>query len=334
MGGPCYLPPRARTASAAAPGHPARLWREDEELRQFRDKAVLAAAERLRDSGGWEAYREPFAAAHGFFHASGDEADRALLQAMIRYLVRSLFERCVAGCDPSLRQRLVVQRRMIEPIAAIVREPVYKGDYRSPGDADLRACGVVPLTTPTFTRPVLFLDTSLQPRARAEERMVGNGFVNELECEWVASACRRYERELRLLGGPRVTVSVLCFDAAQAREVRRLLGAPRFAGFHRLGFQVIDAVDRIQGQESDLVFLTFGRTHFGRPGPLFGQWLQDLRRLNVACTRAHRALVFVGQKRMLERLCSSPESQAFYAHLLGLFAAHPESMQVVQDYRG
>jgi superfamily I DNA and/or RNA helicase len=94
-------------------------------------------------------------------------------------------------------------------------------------------------------------------------------------------------------------VRILCFYRAQGREIRRRLGAPFYGGFHKLRFQVTDAIDRIQGQESDLVFISFCRPHSGQPSSQFGQWLQDLRRLNVACTRAHRGVVLVGNRRML-----------------------------------
>jgi hypothetical protein len=66
--------------------------------------------------------------------------------------------------------------------------------------------------------------------------------------------------------------------------------------FRRLSFERIDPIDRIQGQQSDLVFISFCRSR-PHPGRDFGQWLQDLRRLNVACTRArdHLYVSYAGQ---------------------------------------
>jgi AAA domain len=115
-----------------------------------------------------------------------------------------------------------------------------------------------------------------------------------------------------------------------------LLGYPDCPGFRVLDFSsgVIDSIDAIQGQESDLVFLTFGRARVrGRPSPMFGQWLQDLRRLNVACTRAHRALFLVGHKRTLEGLCSSDEAQGFYRHLFDLFRKRHDSFLTIHSVR-
>lgn len=207
---------------------------------------------------------------------------------------------------------------MIAPIAEIVRTPIYGGAYTSPPDEELARSGVHSLTTPTFDKPVVFLDTSLQPDAL--ERQVGHGFVNDLECTWVERACLRYEAELRHrtdLDRP-VTVNILCFYQAQALELRRRLGAPLYPRFRRLSFDKIAPIDRLQGQESDLVFVTFSRVN-PTPGPHFGRWLQDLRRLNVACTRAHRALVLVGHRQMLSRLRATPAAADFYRHLNSLF---------------
>ena len=234
------------------------------------------------------------------------------------HLIRSLLERTVERSPDGMRQRLEVQRRMIAPIAEIVRTPIYGGAYTSPPDEELARSGVHSLTTPTFDKPVVFLDTSLQPDAL--ERQVGHGFVNDLECTWVERACLRYEAELRHrtdLDRP-VTVNILCFYQAQALELRRRLGAPLYPRFRRLSFDKIAPIDRLQGQESDLVFVTFSRVN-PTPGPHFGRWLQDLRRLNVACTRAHRALVLVGHRQMLSRLRATPAAADFYRHLNSLF---------------
>jgi superfamily I DNA and/or RNA helicase len=148
----------------------------------------------------------------------------------------------------------------------------------------------------------------------------------------VVKACRHFEQELRKRD-EKITASILCFYRSQSREIRRRLGAPLFHEFRMLKFEVIDAIDKIQGQESDLVFLSFCRACVERPpGPRFGQWLQDLRRLNVACTRAHRALVFVGHKKTLSSLSSTPEAKAFYSNLFSLLGEHP-AMSIISDYR-
>ena len=315
----------------SAVAHLGELWREDEELHRFRTDAVERTAARLRESGLWEqAFKAPFSAAHARLRQLGDDAERELLAAMRQHLVRSLFERCVEACPAALRQPLIEQRRMIDPIARLVREPIYKGRYRSPSESELRKCGVTPLVGGLFTQPLVFLDTSSQPRA--DEELRGTGFANALEAEWIATACRSWERELNRLGVERITVSVLAFYRAQAREIRKALGHPSYRGFRVLSFEVVDSIDRIQGQESDLVLISFCRTHRGRPSSAFGLWLQDRRRLNVACTRARRSLILVGHRRTLEGLRGIPAAEAFYRNLFGVFDSGKDTL-VMKDLR-
>ena len=308
----------------------ARLWEEEEELHLFRRDAVLEAASKIRDDGSWEKhYRALFEEAIG--HLTGTEPDptRKLLLTLRDYLVRSLFERCVRDCKPELRQRLVEQRRMIEPIADIVKSPIYNGDYKTPA-AGPGGRSVEPLIIAPFNRPVIFLDTTPHG-GRAADRRLGNGFECNLERDWVVSLCDDFERELRRRAAPSITVSVLCFYRAQARAIKQQLDPQRF---RQLEFQVIDAIDKIQGQESDLVILSFGRALVGRqPGAKYGQWLQDLRRLNVACTRARRGLALVGHQATLKLLNSKPESQRFYAHLFSLFESGSPDFVMVKDYK-
>lgn len=308
-----------------------RLWEEDEELHRFRRSSVLADAEAIRESGAWEStFREAFQKGVDYLVKESVDPTQALLRAIRDGLVHSLFERVVLHCPSSMKARLVEQRRMIEPLAAIVSTPVYKGDYRTPPPEVLIASGVTPLTTQSFPTPVTFLDTSLLG-IKARDEVTGNSFINPTEATWIVDACRILDRELSMAGVTPVTVSILAFYKAQTRLVRTLLDRHRFTS---LRFSVIDAIDRIQGQESDIVILSFCRTGGPRVSPTHAQWLQDLRRLNVACTRAHRALMFVGQKDLLGRLCANPEAMAFYKHLNDLFDARPNDMRVVRHFGG
>jgi hypothetical protein len=295
------------------------LWEEDEELHQFRDTTVQETAERLRDRSQWsKIYRPAYAKAYERLRQDNDEAERELLRKMRHHLVQSIFERCVAEGPLSLRSSLIEQRRMIDPIAALVRQPIYGGRYLSP---DPEQQTVTPLVTSrTFPQPVVFLDTSGHPRAA--ETPIRPGFFNKLEAEWVETACRAWDRELAARGEKEITVSVLTFYKAQARLIRQRLGAPRFRGFHVLRFKNIDTIDRLQGQESDLVLISFCRTKPGRERELhrFGMWLQDVRRLNVACTRAQRALVLIGHKNTLSGMRGIDAAERFYSHMFSLFA--------------
>jgi superfamily I DNA and/or RNA helicase len=208
-------------------------------------------------------------------------------------------------------------------IAHLVKMPVYGGDYETPDDD-----GAVsqPLVCRAFPAPVVFLDTSAQP-APGEERE-GTSSINRQEAGWVREVCRTWNRELVSRNAPRVSVSVLAFYGAQAKLLRRELGYPRFREFPKLEFKLVDSVDRIQGQESDLVIVSFCRT-FGtgedrkprkpnsiaRPGTGYARWLQNVNRLNVACTRARRQLILVGHGNTLRALNGVKAAEGFYKNL-------------------
>lgn len=296
------------------------IWEEDEELRTFRRREVTQLAENLLSNGEWaDGYRETYLAAYQHF-GMGDDSDAMLLQAMRRHLVHSLFERVVHVSRAELRTPLVVQRRMVPALSRVVRQPVYGGRYQDPEPEELDRIGLRPVTTDTFPGPVVLIDTSAYQQAVNEQH--GHGFDNQFERKAVLWALGRYDRELRDAGVRELTVSVLSFYKAQAtaldREITRLK-------LDVLRPTKVDVIDAIQGQQADMIVISFVRTSNGRRvGPDFGRWLQDVRRLNVACTRARQALVLVGHADTLRKLNGVERAQRFYSHLFTLFANDPD----------
>lgn len=162
---------------------------------------------------------------------------------------------------------------------------------------------------------------------------MGHGFVNELEAQWIRRICTQLDTAARDLGESGISVSVLTFYQHQSRKLRELLGHPGYAAFPALNFRVVDVIDRIQGQQSDVVLLSFCRARPGRR-PLrdtYGAWLQDVRRLNVAVTRARRGLFLVGHANTLRRLNGIPEAEEFYRHLFDRIATGSDSTVMVRD---
>jgi hypothetical protein len=304
------------------------LWqqREDSEQHPFRVKSVEATVARLLASGAWKrAHRKVFT--EQITHITdAKEPERELLRVMDDHLVRSLFEQTLPAIEPGLRSRLVEQRRMPWQIAELVRKPVYDGAYKTPDDDRIPT----PLVSPSFPTPVVFLDTSAQPNPWDDES--GTSSINRLEANWVVDVCEQWEQELRRLNTTeRTKVSVLSFYAAQAKLIRGKLGAPGYTRFTKLKFKVVDSIDRIQGQESDLVLVSFCRTYgkpkdkqrrptgrAQRPSAGYARWLQNLNRLNVASTRARRSLILIGHANTLSRLHGVPGGEAFYANLFAL----------------
>ncbi|MCB0016777.1 MAG: AAA family ATPase [Anaerolineales bacterium] len=106
-------------------------------------------------------------------------------------------------------------------------------------------------------------------------------------------------------GFPPEEIAVIVPYRAQAREVRgalQQLGADP----ERLRQIVVDTVERMQGQERDLVILsltTSSAAYAARQADFFFQ----PERLNVAVTRARKKLIIIGSRQMLAAPVTDPE---------------------------
>jgi hypothetical protein len=323
-----HLAQRQALDTGTAVAKLAELWQEEEATHRFRRTSVEQTAVRLGNAGHWGQYRSAFRRHLLELGERGQEPERTVLEAMRRHLVRSLFERCAEVIPDSQLAVLRLQHRSIEPIAALVRESVYKGRYDTPEDGP----HVRSLVVPSFGTPVVFADTSAKG-ARAADNLVGHGFVNSIEAAWVRNICVQLDRAVDVLGETDVSVSVLTFYKHQVTKIRQALGHPRYDGFPALDFRKVDVIDKIQGQESDVVIISFCRARPGgrAPQPNYGAWLQDLRRLNVAVTRARRGLFLVGHGETLRRLRGVPAAEEFYRQLFHRIQTHPAEITLVQD---
>lgn len=296
-------------------------WDEEQPERQFRCESVLKRATKLRSEGHWVKCRDDL---DRFLRRCGDVSpgdDRAPLRFMISGLQQSLFERCVEDEDSpaSLIRRMTWQRRSIPQIAELVNGPVYQGEYQTP-----TPCEVLPLRTPQLGAPVTFIDTAGYGD-RAFDEQHGTGFINRAEQHLVLEVLRNFAQTLQR-DGATASVSVLSPYKPQAGAILRYLENSKFINpgdrnspSAPLDFEVIDAIDRIQGQESDVVIISFCRARRGRPGPNYGRWLQDVRRLNVAVTRARRSLVMIGHRPTLSQLGEEDSRvRAFFTNLFNL----------------
>jgi hypothetical protein len=305
---------------------------------EIREKPTIELATRTAHDGSWDAeYREHLDAeldklGKELALLPGEEKERDPATALIRELAvgqsQSRFGKCVALPETTgVRAKLTVQRRMIAPIAELVREPVYHGEYHTPDQAELALRGIKPFKGRRYPEPVTFFDTQ---RSAQPSKLAGTGFVNEFEADLVVGVLHIWEDMAGHGGLPdRPTFSVLAFYKAQAALIeRRLAKRP----LRKLKPEVIDSIDKIQGQESDLVVISFVRalrTRQGQPkmpGPRVGLWLQDIHRLNVAVTRARLALALVGDRPTLQNLRGNSEAEAFYANLFRLVDSRAPGM--------
>jgi hypothetical protein len=139
------------------------------------------------------------------------------------------------------------------------------------------------------------------------EQFVGESFgrINKSEAELTLDTLQHYFQRIgkqRLLD-ERIDVGIISPYRAQVQYLRRLLMKQEyFKPFRRL--ISINTVDGFQGQERDVIVISMVRSNDeGQIG-----FLRDLRRMNVAITRARMKLIIIGDKQTMTR-------HAFYRQL-------------------
>jgi DNA replication ATP-dependent helicase Dna2 len=201
-------------------------------------------------------------------------------------LATSLFERLIDD-HPDAAVLLDRQYRMNQRIQWFPAREFYDGRLRpaTPGVAARRVAdldGVDAAALPPALRdPVGFVD----PDGRQD------GNRNPVEADRVAEIVETY----REAGVPAGDVGVIAPFRAQVAELSRRLDGTGVT---------VDTVDRFQGSSEEVIVVSFVAT-----GSLDGPIFEDHRRVNVALTRAKRALCLVGDG---EALGGEP----FYARML------------------
>jgi predicted DNA helicase len=208
----------------------------------------------------------------------------------------SLMERLVARYGTDVTRRLTVQYRMHEAIMTFSSQEFYDAELEA--DPSVRGHllrdlpGVAP--GPLTDTPVQFIDTA------------GAGYDEETEPEGESrfnpQEARLVVRKVRALlaaGVSAADVAVIAPYAAQVRRLREELAVP--------GLE-IDSVDGFQGREKEAVVLSLVRSN---PQGEIG-FLADVRRTNVALTRARRKLLVVGDSATLS-------AHPFYRRLFEYF---------------
>ncbi|GGN18760.1 hypothetical protein FHR83_004035 [Actinoplanes campanulatus] len=201
-------------------------------------------------------------------------------------LTHSAFERLLLRAPDDNQVLLDRQRRMPAVLADFVSGQFYSGLLKT-ADGDRPP-------SPLFRSPLAIVDTSGLPESQRSERR------RERTETWQAAGCdNRTEAGLVVRLVQWYTAhgcdwAVIAPYKAQVQlidiRLRTLLGDE--ATRERVG-----TVDTFQGQERDIVIFSFTRSNAG--GSV--GFLSELRRLNVAITRARDQLVLVGDRGTLTR---------------------------------
>ena len=153
--------------------------------------------------------------------------------------------------------------------------------------------------------PMTWIDTSefeLPPDSQIsfKEEFVGESFgrINKAEAELTLLALQNYFNKIgkqRLLD-ERIDVGIISPYRAQVQLLRRMLMKWEF--FKPFRRQIsINTVDGFQGQERDIIVISMVRSNDeGQIG-----FLRDLRRMNVAITRARMKLIILGDRETMTR---------------------------------
>ena len=192
----------------------------------------------------------------------------------------SLFERLLEEHGDGLKRMLREQYRMNEAIMDFPSREMYSGELRAHPSVAGRTLSAV-LSREADAPPLLFIDTAgtgfEEARAAGEESAHNGG-----EASLVAARAR----ELLECGLRPEELAIITPYRAQAALLRERVADSRVE---------IDTVDAFQGREKDAVLVSLTRSNSeGQLG-----FLTDLRRMNVAITRARRHLFVVGDSATL-----------------------------------
>lgn len=204
-------------------------------------------------------------------------------------LGRTLLEKVVLH-KPETMSLLKIQYRMHEDIMRFPSRWFYHDELEAAPEVKYR--GIL-----DFDTPVSWIDTSeldLQEKAVAE----GTGRLNTGEAELLVRELKKYMERIgiRRILEEHIDFGVISPYRAQVHYLRHLLKKePFFRPCRRL--ITVHTVDGFQGQERDVIMISLVRANEkGQIG-----FLRDLRRMNVAITRARMKLLILGEAVTLTR---------------------------------
>ena len=227
------------------------------------------------------------------------------LDAIKGGLARSLMERIVQS-NPQVVTLLKVQYRMNDDIMRFSSDWFYHGEVESAPEVKYRS--ILDLDT-----PMTWIDTA-QLDIEAHEELVGEtyGRINRAEAQLTIDTLQQYFERLgrqRVLD-ERLDVGIISPYRAQVQLLRRMLR--KSAYFKPLRHLIsVNTVDGFQGQERDIIVISLVRSNeAGQIG-----FLRDLRRMNVAITRARMKLFILGDSTTMTR---HPFYRKLYRYIKGL----------------
>lgn len=215
-------------------------------------------------------------------------------------LGKTLMERIVEN-KPETVTLLKMQYRMNEQIMKFSSEWFYHGMVESAPTVSHR--GILDYDT-----PMMWIDTA---ECDGKEEFVGENFgrINRAEAELTIQTLQQY---LEKIGKQRILeesidVGIISPYRAQVQLLRKELRKREFFRPYR-HLLTVNTVDGFQGQERDIILISLVRSNDG--GDI--GFLRDLRRMNVAITRARMKLIILGSS---ETMTSHPFYKKLYEYV-------------------
>ena len=211
-------------------------------------------------------------------------------------LGKTLMER-IAENKPEVVTLLKIQYRMNDEIMRFSSDWFYHGKVQSAPQIKYRSIL-------DYDHPIAWIDTSdKEPTDTIEEdkelnfkeQFVGESFgrINKAEAELTLLTLAEYLTKIgkqRVLD-ERIDVGIISPYRAQVQYLKSLIKKYEFFKPYRRIISV-NTVDGFQGQERDVILISLVRSNDeGQIG-----FLKDLRRMNVAMTRARMKLIILGNK--------------------------------------
>lgn len=207
----------------------------------------------------------------------------------------------IVSRKPEAVSLLKVQYRMNEEIMRFSSDWFYGGNLQAAPEVKFR--GILDYDT-----PMVWVNTEGMD---CNEEFVGESFgrINKAEARLTLEQLQGYITRIgkhRILE-ERIDFGIISPYKAQVQHLRQLIRRePFFKPFHHL--LSVNTVDGFQGQERDVILISLVRANEeGQIG-----FLNDLRRMNVAITRARMKLIILGDASTLTR---HPFYRKLYEHI-------------------
>ena len=211
------------------------------------------------------------------------------LEALKGGLGKTLMERIVEN-NPQVVTLLKVQYRMNDDIMRFSSNWFYNGEVHSA--PEVRHRGIL-----DYDNAIMWVDTS---EVDGKEEFVGDSYgrINRSEAQLTIDTLKAFFEKIgkeRVLD-ERIDVGIISPYRAQVQYLRRLIRHNDYFKPMR-GLITVNTVDGFQGQERDIIVISLVRDNDeGNIG-----FLRDLRRMNVAITRARMKLIIMGNADTMTR---------------------------------